>query len=144
MSAPLYNRAILALAVENSLYPPLENAPLSGTQRSAVCGSSVGLDLALDNQGRIAQLGMKVMACALGQASATLFARHAIGLDHAHARAARDQLRAWLSGADDAPAWPDFEILAAVKAYPARHSAVLLPFDVAAATLEGAADGAAF
>lgn len=139
MSAPLYNRAILALAVENALYPPLADAPLTGVQRSMLCGSSVGLDLALNRQGQIAQLGMSVTACALGQASATLFARHALGLDHAAIRQARDQLLAWLGGANDAPLWPDFEILAGVKDYPARHKAIMLPFDVAVTILEGAA-----
>ena len=139
MAPPLYNRAILALAVENALYPPLENAPLTGLQRSMLCGSRVGLDLVLNRQGQIAKLGLSVTACALGQASATLFARHAIGQDHAAMRHARDQLLAWLSDAEDAPLWPEFEILAAVKDYPARHSAVLLPFDVAVMTLDGAA-----
>lgn len=139
MSAPLYNRAILALAVENALYPSLEGARLTGLQRSAVCGSSVELDLVLNCQAQIAKLGMTVTACALGQASATLFARHAIGLDHAIARHARDQLLAWLGGEDDAPHWPDFEILAAVKDYPARHSAIMLPFNVAVTILDGAA-----
>lgn len=131
VSAPLYNRHILALAVENAAFPPLENAPLRGALRSAICGSHVHLDLILGSDGAIQQLGMAVQACALGQAAATLLARHATGLDHTALRAARDQLERWLRGEEQAPTWPDFGALLAVKDYPARHSAVLLPFDVA-------------
>lgn len=138
VSAPLYNRDILALAVENAQYPPLTDADLHGSQRSAICGSRVGLDLCLDDWGRIIKLGMKVEACALGQASASLFARHALGLDEAAMRQSRDQLWGWLRGEADGPSWPEFSVLAAVKDYPARHSAVMLPFDVAVLTLDHA------
>lgn len=139
MSAPLYNRQILMLAVENAHYPPLPDARFHGMLRSMVCGSQISLDVQLDAAARISAIGMQVQACALGQASASLFARHAKGLDHSQLRAARDQLLGWLQGEDDDPAWPDFEILAAVKDYPARHSAVMLPFDVAVMITDGAA-----
>jgi NifU-like protein involved in Fe-S cluster formation len=138
VSAPLYNRQILALAVENAFYPSLEKARLSGMLRSMVCGSQVHLDMEINSSGAVSALGMEVQACALGQASATLFARHAKGLDYPALRAARDQLLAWLRGQDDAPAWPEFDALMAVKDYPARHSAVLLPFDTAVMLLDGA------
>lgn len=138
MGGPLYNRQILMLAVENAQYPPRPDARLHGALRSTVCGSQIDLDIEVDAKARIAQLGMQVQACALGQASASLFARHAKGRDHAGLRAARDQLRSWLDGKEEAPAWPDFQILSAVKDYPARHSAVLLPFDVAVMLTDGA------
>lgn len=139
MAAPLYNRAILALAVENSEYPALQNASLSGMLRSTLCGSKVSLDMEIGPDRRIAELGMKVEACALGQASATLFARHAAGRTHDDLRAGRDQLAAWLRGEDETPAWPEFAALAAVKDYPARHAAILLPFDVAVMLTDGTA-----
>lgn len=139
MSAPLYNRQILMLAVENAQYPPLEGARLNAVLRSSICGSQISMDMDLDNQGGISAIGMKVEACALGQASASLFARHAKGRGHEDLRRARDQLLAWLRGDDEAPLWPDFEQLAAVKDYPARHSAVILPFDVAVMIMDGAA-----
>lgn len=138
MGALLYNRQILALAVENGQYPPLDDAPLHGKLRSMICGSQISMGVTLDAAGRISKLGMMVEACALGQASASLFARHAKGLNHADLRAASDQLRSWLTGGDDAPHWPDFAILASVKDYPARHSAILLPFDVAVKVTDSA------
>jgi NifU-like protein involved in Fe-S cluster formation len=138
MSAPLYNRQILMLAVENAQYPPLKDARMHGLLRSTICGSQISMDVELDANARICGVGMTVQACALGQASASLFARHAKGRSHGDIRAARDQLLAWLKGDDDAPAWPDFALLAAVKDYPARHSAVVLPFDVAVMITDGA------
>ncbi|MCC2602578.1 iron-sulfur cluster assembly scaffold protein [Sphingopyxis yananensis] len=139
MSAPLYNRQILMLAVENAQYPPLTGAHLHGVLRSSICGSQISMDVDLDAEGQICDLGMAVQACALGQASASLFARHAKGRGHDDISAARDQLLAWLRGEHAAPLWPDFAQLAAVKDYPARHSAVMLPFDVAVMVLDGAA-----
>lgn len=136
-AAPLYNRHILALAAEALKYPPLEKARLSGALRSRTCGSQAALTMNVDKRGGIAQLGLDVKACALGQAAAALLARHAIGLDYAAMRAARDQLLAWLGGQDDAPAWPEFEALVAVKDFPARHNAILLPFDAAVMLLDG-------
>jgi NifU-like protein involved in Fe-S cluster formation len=138
MSAPLYNRQILMLAVENAQYPPLKDARLHGLLRSTICGSQISMDLELDADARIMAVGMSVQACALGQASASLFARHALGRSHADVRAAREQLLAWFKGDEDAPTWPDFAQLAAVKDYPARHSAVVLPFDVAVMMTDGA------
>jgi hypothetical protein len=42
----------------------------------------------------------------------------------------------WFGGKDIVPDWPGFELLAAARDYPARHGAILLPFDAAIAALE--------
>ena len=41
-------------------------------RRSPICGSRVTVDVNLDAEGRVAEIGMLVRACALGQASAAL------------------------------------------------------------------------
>ncbi|MGB3320231.1 MAG: iron-sulfur cluster assembly scaffold protein, partial [Sphingopyxis granuli] len=44
----------------------------------------------------------------------------------------------WFAGEGAAPDWPGFDLLAPARDYPARHGAILLPFDAAVAALAGA------
>lgn len=137
MTAPLYNRDILALAVASADFPPLSDAALSADVRAPLCGSRIQLDLDCDAAGRVTRVGMKVEACALGQAAATLFARHAGHSSLAQIGATRTAIAAWFSGAEEAPDWPGFALLAAARDFPARHGAILLPFDAAIKALSG-------
>lgn len=136
MSAPLYNRDILSLAVATADFPPLDAAHHRVSARAPLCGSAIILDLDDDAAGRVTKIGLHVEACALGQASAALLARHAPGRGLTEIRAARDAMAAWFKGADDVPDWPGFDLLAPARDYPARHGAILLPFDAAIAALE--------
>ena len=136
MSAPLYNRDILALAVATAEYLPIADARHRVSKRAPLCGSAIILDLDTDDAGRVTRVGMHVEACALGQASAALLARYAPGLGLAELRAARDGIASWFAGADVQPDWPGFDLLAPAQGYPARHGAILLPFDAAIAALE--------
>lgn len=142
MSAPLYNRDILALAVATADYLPLADARHRVSKRAPLCGSAIILDLDTDDAGRVTRVGMHVEACALGQASAALLARHAPGLGLADIRAARGAIAGWFAGAGERPDWPGFDLLAPARDYPARHGAILLPFDAAIAALEDQAAAA--
>lgn len=136
MSAPLYNRDILSLAVATAEYLPLPAARHHMSARAPLCGSRILLDLDADAEGRVTAVGMHVEACALGQAAATLLARHAPGRGIADIRAARDAIAGWFGGGGALPDWPGFDLLAPARDYPARHGAILLPFDAAIAALE--------
>lgn len=142
MSAPLYNRDILALAVATADYPPRPDAVHRASRRAPLCGSAILLDLDTDAAGCVTDVGLHVEACALGQASAALLARHAPGRGLSDIRAARDAIAGWFAGGDAAPGWPGFYLLAPARDYPARHGAILLPFDAAIAALEGTAETA--
>lgn len=142
MSAALYNRDILALAVATADFPPLDAPRHRVSARAPLCGSAIILDLDTDEAGRIAGVGLHVEACALGQASAALLARHAAGQGLAEIRATRDAMVAWFKGEGDEPRWPGFALLAPARDYPARHGAILLPFDAAIAALEEPATAA--
>ena len=135
----LYTTELLALAVELADYPPLDAASAHGEARSPTCGSTLGIDLALDDSGRVARLGLRVRACAVGQASAAIFARHARGRDLDGIRDMLDRLEAWLDDEGPAPEWPDLALVAPARAYPGRHGAMLLPWKAAAAALSSAA-----
>lgn len=133
MTAPLYNPRILRLAASIPHHHRLPDAMASVDLRAPICGSTLALDLDLDGDGRVSALGLQVRACALGQASASLMAAHAIGHSADSLAAARDALAAWLTGTREAPPdWPDIDALAPALPYSARHPAIRLAFDAVA------------
>lgn len=133
VSGPLYTRDILRLAASIPHLGALEGAQARAERRAPVCGSRVVVEVALNEAGRIVAFGQEVKACALGQASAALMGRHAIGRTAAELEAARDTLAAFLAGERDDPGdWPGIAVLAVARDYSARHGAILLPFEAAA------------
>lgn len=135
MSSALYNREILRLAASIPCHRRLAKADASTDRRSPTCGSRIIADVVLDGGGRIADLGLDVRACALGQASASLMAAHAIGKSPAEMAEAVRALTAYLT-TPDAPEitdfWPGMEIFAAARHYPARHPSIRLGFEAVA------------
>lgn len=133
MNAPLYNTDILRLAATMPHHRRLTDPQASSEKRSATCGSRVIVDVRMDDDGRLADLGLEVRACALGQASASLMAAHAVGKSAVELAAARDALTAWLAGQGDNPDfWPGFEVIAPARNYPARHPSIRLGFEAVA------------
>lgn len=136
MSAALYSIEMLRLAAAVADYPPLADPDASEERRSPTCGSRMTVSLKLDEDGRVAAIGLDAKACALGQAAAAILARGAIGADGATLTAASDAWRAYLSGeAQTLPDWPDLDLLAAGRDYPARHPSMRLAFEAAAAAI---------
>ena len=131
MNVPLYNVEILRLAAATAAFSRLSEPMASAERRSPVCGSRIALDLDMDADGRVSALGMEVRACALGQASAALFARHAIGCDRAALNAARDALTRWLAGEGGVPDWPGLDIFIPALPHSARHASIRLAFEAA-------------
>ncbi len=133
MSEPLYTLDILRLAAATGAWPRLDAPDVMVERRSVACGSRITVDLAFDADGRVASYGHAVNACALGQASATLFARNAVGHSPAEIGAVAQALANWLAEADaPLPDWPGIDVLSRARAYPARHSAIKLAFEAAA------------
>ena len=145
MSTPpleeLYTPAILALATQIPRLGSLDAPHGEAVAHSRLCGSRVSAQARVDDQGRIADFAWQVRACALGQAAAAIVGRHAMGADLALLEQGRAALRAMLKeGApppEDEP-WRDLAVLAPVRDVPARHAAVLLPFDAMIAALKEA------
>lgn len=132
MSAPLYNKNILRLAASIPYHARLPDPQASVERRSPTCGSRVTADVRMKD-GRLAEMGLDVKACALGQASACLMARHAIGLTTEELADARDRLTAYLTGdSDDLDFWPGMDVLAPARGYPARHASIRLGFEAVA------------
>ncbi|MBX9796452.1 iron-sulfur cluster assembly scaffold protein [Sphingomonas sp.] len=136
----LYNTEILRLAAsvpDQRLAQPMATVE----KRSPVCGSRVTVDVDLAPDGRVAALGLLVRACALGQASSTLMAAHAIGQTPAALAAVRDGLAAWLAGQGPCPDWPGLEIFTPALPHHARHASIRLAFEAVAEAAARAADG---
>ena len=130
-AATLYTPAILAAATGLSAWPWNEALPLRGEARSRTCGSTLTLALALDAAGRIAEIGIRTHACAIGQAAAQVFAGHAGGQNRDDIARTRAALGAWLAGEGDLPNWPGLAVIAPAQAYPSRHGAIVLAWDAA-------------
>ncbi|MEL1250283.1 iron-sulfur cluster assembly scaffold protein [Aurantiacibacter gilvus] len=135
----LYTPDMLAAAVELANYPPIDNAPLHGEARSQACGSTLAMDVVLDESGSVERVGMLVRACAVGQAAATVFARHAVGRTPDEIRMAHDCLSGWLEEEGPAPHWQDIGLIAPARDYRGRHGAMLLPWKAAMAALSSTA-----
>lgn len=138
--ATLYTPEVLALATSLAAYPLHDALPLRGEARSASCGSRLTLGLALGEDGRIASLGLSAQACAIGQASAAVFAQAAKGLSPAAIATAEAAIAHWLSASARGettalPDWPDLAAIAPAAAYPARHGAILLAWRAASLAL---------
>lgn len=143
MSGTLYNIDVLRMAAAVAEFPPLADAPLREERRSPTCGSRMTVTLQIDDEGRIAAIGLDAKACALGQAAAAILARGALGRDASELIAASDAWRAYLAGETETiPDWSDLALLAAGRDYPARHPSMRLAFEAAAAALTGAGQGA--
>lgn len=134
-AARLYTPEILALAVELADLPLTADLPLRGGARSRSCGSSLEMGLSLDGSGAVERIGLQVTACAIGQAAAALFARHAGGRDASRLAGDLAAMKAWLGDTGPQPDWPEVGLLAPARAYPARHGAMLLPWKAASAAL---------
>ena len=137
MMNEIYNRKILELAADIPLLGRLEHPQASVTRHSKLCGSTVTVDLDMQD-GRVVRFGHEVKACALGQASSSIMARHVIGATGDELRAVRDTVRAMLKDNGPAPAapWDDAQVLEPVRDYKARHASTLLTFDAVVEAVE--------
>lgn len=130
----LYSARILELAADIPHHARLENPAVTVKKRSPLCGSTVTVDLALEN-GKVSAFGQDVKACALGQAAASVVGAAIIGCTPEQITTARDELRTMLKEDGPSPAAPfdDLEVLRPAVAYKNRHASILLAWE---ATLE--------
>lgn len=136
----LYNRDILRLAVSLPPGDRLENPDATAERRASTCGSRIAADVKLGHDGRITDIAIRAAACALGQASAAILRLHAAGHDSGDVAAIRGALAAALQNKGAPPAiWPQLALLAVARDVPARHAAILLPYDAILAAMELAA-----
>jgi len=126
----VYNKKIIELAGNIPRLGRLPHPDASATAHSKLCGSTVKVDVSMKD-GLVSDFGHEVKACALGQASSSIMARHVIGSSPAELRDLRETVRKMLkeNGAPPQGKWADIALLEPVRDYKARHASTLLTFD---------------
>lgn len=133
----IYNRRILELAADIPRLGRLPAPDATATAHSKLCGSTVTVDVGM-RDGVVADFAHDVKACALGQASSSIMARHVVGATGQELRAVRDAVRRMLkeNGPPPAGAWADVSVLEPVRDYKARHASTLLTFEAVVDAVE--------
>ena len=137
----LYSGRILQLAGDVPFTDRLEAPQATMRKRSPLCGSTVTVDVTLED-GRITAFGQDVKACALGQAAAAVLGHAVMGRTRAEVETGRDQLRAMLKSGGPVPDAPfdGLEALRPAADFKNRHASILLAFD---ATVDAMAEAEA-
>lgn len=142
----LYNKKLIAFAADIPRLARLDAPDATAKAHSRLCGSTVTVDLKVED-GRIADFGHDVKACALGQASSSIMARHVVGSTPDEMRDIRRRMVAMLKEngpADFEGEWEDLNVLEPVREFKSRHASTLLTFDAVVDALdqiEGRASG---
>jgi NifU-like protein involved in Fe-S cluster formation len=133
----VYNAKILDLAGNIPRLGRLSAPDATATAHSKLCGSTVTVDLKMSD-GEVADFAHDVKACALGQASSSIMARHVIGAKPAELRELRETVRKMLkeNGPPPTGKWADIAVLEPVRDYKARHASTLLTFDAVVSALD--------
>ena len=125
----IYNHRVLELAAD---IPRLGRWPRRTRRQGAF--AALRLDGHRGPQrkdGKVGDFAHDVRACALGQASSSLMARHILGATPEELKALRETMTAMLKAGGPPPEgkWADFAVLEPVRDYKARHASTLLTFD---------------
>lgn len=132
----LYSKDILRLAANLPHGDHIDSADAMASRRSPVCGSEITVEIRLNGDRCIAALAFRARACAMGQASAAILRKVALGRDAGEILAMRAALAAALSCAQGFDrCWPELAVFEPARAHPARHAAILLPYDAVLAAL---------
>ena len=126
----IYNKRIIELAGNIPRLGRLPDPHASATAHSKLCGSTVKVDLRMDGP-VVTDFAHDVKACALGQASSSIMARHVVGSNASELRELRETVRKMLkeNGAPPEGKWADIALLEPVRDYKARHASTMLTFD---------------
>lgn len=135
----IYNRKILDFAGNIGALGHLDAPDGSASAHSKLCGSTVHVELCLD-KGIVTDFAHEVKACALGQASSAIMARHVVGSTADELRELRQRMAAMLkmNGPPPEGKWSEFECLIPVRDYKARHASTLLTFEAVTKALDEA------
>jgi NifU-like protein involved in Fe-S cluster formation len=126
----VYNAKILGFAGNIARIGRLEEPDASARAHSKLCGSTVTVDLKMED-GVVTDFAHDVKACALGQASSSIMAANIIGASAAELRAVRETMFRMLKEGGPPPEgrFADLKYLEPVRDYKARHASTMLTFD---------------
>jgi NifU-like protein involved in Fe-S cluster formation len=133
----IYNSKILEFAGNIPLTGTLTDADAFSEKHSKLCGSKVKIWLKAD-RGIVTGFAHDVKACALGQASSSIMARHVLGASAEEIRKAKQDMFDMLKADGEGPSgrFEDMRYLKPVKDYKARHASTMLTFDAVVDALD--------
>ncbi|WP_018995674.1 iron-sulfur cluster assembly scaffold protein [Hirschia maritima] len=136
----IYHNRVLELAANIPNVQRLDDAHGSAKKVSRVCGSVITVDVKLDENGKIAEVGFEPEACVLGQTSCSVLSGHAVGRTLEDIITVRDEFRAMLKEGAPPPGGDFWELrhLEGVRDYPQRHTSTLLAFEALIAAIQDA------
>ncbi len=140
----MYNARILEFAGNIPHIGRLQSPDATAKAHSKLCGSTVIVDLKF-RDGIVVDFAHEVKACALGQATSSVMARHIIGSTESELRELQAQMTAMLkdNGAPPEGRFEDLRFFEPVRDYKARHASTLLTFDAVVDCLDQIAAKAA-
>ena len=126
----IYNARILEFAGNIPRIGRLADPHATARAHSRLCGSTVTVDIKFED-GRVSDFAHDVKACALGQASSSIMARHVLGSTPSELRDLRQTMLTMLkeNGPPPEGKWSDLKFLEPVRDYKARHASTMLTFD---------------
>jgi NifU-like protein involved in Fe-S cluster formation len=126
----IYNKRIIELAGNIPRIGRLPAPDASATAHSKLCGSTVKVDIKMEGP-VVTDFAHDVKACALGQASSSIMARHVVGSNSDELRQLRETVRKMLkeNGSPPEGKWSEIALLEPVRDYKARHASTMLTFD---------------
>ncbi|CAN5786343.1 hypothetical protein BH11PSE3_BH11PSE3_52150 [soil metagenome] len=128
MSDELYQERIVALAKARTGAGKLTAPTKSARRDNPLCGDRVVIDVRVDGEGRIAEIGHQVRGCLLCQASASALASIAVGQDATGIATIRHDAERAL-GREAGEAGEPYAAFAPVAAHKSRQDCVLLPLE---------------
>ena len=133
----LYTNNILELASTIPITTRLKHPDVSVTKRTAICGSSITLDLNVVDS-KIKEVGLDIKACALGQASACIFLTDAVGTNFDTILELRRNLKTFLETGTFLIKNPfaRYKYFKPAQKVPYRHDSVLLILDASIEALQ--------
>ena len=137
----LYTNNILELASTIPITTRLKHPDVSVTKRTAICGSSITLDLNVTDC-KIREIGLDIKACALGQASACIFLTDAVGTNFDTILELRRNLKTFLETGTFLIKSPfaRYKYFKPAQKVPYRHDSVLLILDASIEALRKASN----
>ena len=127
----VYNAKILSFAGNIPRIGRLDHPDATATAHSKLCGSTVTIDLKMDDE-VVTDFAHVVKACALGQASSAIVAEHVVGATATEMREIRERMLKMLKENGTPPSegrFADLRYLEPVRDYRARHASTMLAFD---------------
>ncbi|MGB3540230.1 MAG: iron-sulfur cluster assembly scaffold protein [Mesorhizobium sp.] len=133
----VYNAKILGFAGNIERIGRLDRPDATAKAYSKLCGSTVTVDLSMEN-GIVTDFAHDVKACALGQASSSIMARHVVGATADELRTVRETMLKMLkeNGPPPEGRFDDLKYLEPVRDYKARHASTMLTFDAVVDCIE--------